>query len=260
MVTKVAIDAGHGRDGDPGAVGPSGLQEADVTAKLADHLTVALQQQGIPVYRPDRGLLSSQRARQATDQGCGLLVSLHCNAADPQARGIEVWYAHQNEPGQLLAEALMTSLNALGLSLPRGIKDDGDWRPAIDPAWKGGMGVLRSFDGPAALVELLFLSHPAEEKLLADDRVLQTAAAALGQGIQQWIDSNVLDPPLFSDMPAQLWDGQATRILRALLERGIFVGYPDGTFRPDQPITRLECAAALYRLLTAKGETPWKIS
>jgi N-acetylmuramoyl-L-alanine amidase len=260
MVTKVAIDAGHGRDGDPGAVGPSGLQEAEVTAKLADHLTVALQQHGIPVYRSDRGLLSAQRARQATDQGCGLLVSLHCNAADPQAQGIEVWYAHQNEPGQRLAEALMTSLNALGLSLPRGIKDDGDWRPAVDPGWKGGMGVLRSFDGPAALVELLFLSNPAEEKLLADDRVLQSAATALCQGIRQWIDPQELDPPIFSDVPAQLWDGQATQILRALLEWGIFVGYPDGTFRPDQPITRLECAAALYRLITMKGETPWKIS
>jgi len=260
MVTKVAIDAGHGRDGDPGAVGPSGLQEADVTAKLADHLTAALEQQGIPVYRPDRGLLSAQRARQAKDQGCGLLVSLHCNAANPQAQGIEVWYAHQNEPGQQLAEALMTSLDALGLSLPRGIKDDGDWRPAVDPGWTGGMGVLRSFDGPAALVELLFLSNPAEEVLLADDRVLQRAAAALSQGIRQRIDPQELDPPLFPDVPAQFWDGQATRILRALLERGIFAGYPDGTFRPDQPITRLECAAALYRLITMKGETPWKTS
>jgi N-acetylmuramoyl-L-alanine amidase len=260
MVTKVAIDAGHGKDGDPGAVGPSGLQEADVTLRLADFLERELKPSGMTVFRPDRDLVSSQRARQATDQGCGLLVSLHCNAADPQAKGIEVWYAHQNEPGQRLAEALMESLNALGLSLPRGIKDDGDWRPAVDPNWKGGMGVLRSFDGPAALVELLFLSNPAEEMLLADDRVLQSAAAALCQGIRQWIDPQALDPPVFSDVPAQLWDGQATRILRALLDRGIFVGYPDGTFRPDQPITRLECAAALCRLLTVKGEAPWKTS
>jgi N-acetylmuramoyl-L-alanine amidase len=260
MAIKVAIDAGHGKDGDSGAVGPSGLQEADVTAKLADHLTAVLKQYNIPVYRPDRGLLSAQRARQATDQGCGLLVSLHCNAAGPQAKGIEVWYAHQNEPGQRLAEALMESLNTLGLSLPRGVKDDGDWRPAVDPNWQGGIGILRSFDGPAALVELLFISNPTEETMLADDRLLQTAASALGRGIQQWIDPQEIDPPLFSDVPAQLWDGQATRILTALLELEIFTGYPDGTFRPHQPITRLECAAAFYRLLTLKGETPWKTS
>ena len=48
--------------------------------------------------------------------------------------------------------------------------------------------------------------------------------------------------------------------LFSLLDRGIFAGYPDGTFHPDQPITRMECAAALYRLLAAKGETPWKTS
>ncbi|MCX5973262.1 MAG: S-layer homology domain-containing protein [Coprothermobacterota bacterium] len=122
------------------------------------------------------------------------------------------------------------------------------------------MGVLRSFDGPAALVEQLFLSNPVEEQLLADNRVLQSAAATLGLGIRQWIDPQELDPPIFSDIPTQRWDDQATRILAALLERGIFAGYPDGTFRPDQPITLLECAAALYRLLAVKGETPWKTS
>jgi hypothetical protein len=89
---------------------------------------------------------------------------------------------------------------------------------------------------------------------------LQSAAPHLVQGIRQWIDGSELDPLLFSDVPAQLWDGQATRILRALLERGIFAGYSDGTFRPDQPITRLECAAALYRLITMKGNTAWKTS
>jgi hypothetical protein len=54
------------------------------------------------------------------------------------------------------------------------------------------MGVLRSFEGPAALVESLFLSNPMEETPLADDRVLQTTATALCQGIRQWIESNEL--------------------------------------------------------------------
>ncbi|MCR4434170.1 MAG: N-acetylmuramoyl-L-alanine amidase [Caldiserica bacterium] len=35
---KIGIDPGHGKDGDPGAIGPSGLKEADVTLALAVHL------------------------------------------------------------------------------------------------------------------------------------------------------------------------------------------------------------------------------
>lgn len=35
-------------------------------------------------------------------------------------------------------------------------------------------------------------------------------------------------------------------------ERGIMEGYPDGTFRPDQPITRAELAAVLHRLEVTK--------
>jgi N-acetylmuramoyl-L-alanine amidase len=36
---KIAIDAGHGKDGDPGAVGVYGLKEADVTLSLAGILS-----------------------------------------------------------------------------------------------------------------------------------------------------------------------------------------------------------------------------
>ena len=35
---KIAIDAGHGKEGDPGAVGPYGTKEADITQALAVQL------------------------------------------------------------------------------------------------------------------------------------------------------------------------------------------------------------------------------
>ncbi len=48
------------------------------------------------------------------------------------------------------------------------------------------------------------------------------------------------------DLPKGHWAYDAVMYL---LEKGYLVGYPDGTFRGDQPPTRYELALALYRLL-----------
>lgn len=38
------------------------------------------------------------------------------------------------------------------------------------------------------------------------------------------------------------------------LEKGVMLGYPDGSFRPDNNITRAEAAAIIYRLLKESGK------
>lgn len=43
----------------------------------------------------------------------------------------------------------------------------------------------------------------------------------------------------------------AEALIMKLLEKGIVSGYPDGTFKPDQPITRAEFSAILCRVLGA---------
>lgn len=45
--------------------------------------------------------------------------------------------------------------------------------------------------------------------------------------------------------------GYARYAVSALAEQGILKGYPDGTFRPAQPITRAQMASLLYGLVTA---------
>lgn len=41
--------------------------------------------------------------------------------------------------------------------------------------------------------------------------------------------------------------------MRILVAKGVFIGYPDGSFRWREPMTRQEAALALYRLLAAYG-------
>ena len=52
------------------------------------------------------------------------------------------------------------------------------------------------------------------------------------------------------DAPPSPWAEEAVRILVA---KGVFIGYPDGSFRWREPMTRQEAALALYRLLAAYG-------
>ncbi len=42
----------------------------------------------------------------------------------------------------------------------------------------------------------------------------------------------------------------AEPFIKVLVEKGIIAGYPDGTFRPDQPVTRAEFAALLNKAFT----------
>ena len=263
---KIAIDAGHGKDGDPGAVGSYGTREADITQALAVQLGNFLLALGQEAFLCDRSLYSSERAVQAKNEGCDILISLHCNSGGAQAQGIEAWYAHGNEEGKRLASAILGVLIAETGAVSRGIKDDADWRPASDPNRTGGMGVLRYFPGPAVLLELLFISNPQEEKLLSSPEFQQKCAHAIACGVLDFINSwkkgnpevssssQALEP--FPDLSSTLWDGKARKIALALRDLGILTGYEDGTFRPDQPITRMEAAALLYRALSFLGKLP----
>lgn len=50
----------------------------------------------------------------------------------------------------------------------------------------------------------------------------------------------------FSDLPANHW---ANKEITALTEKNIVVGYPDGTFHPDENVTRAEFAAMAIKAL-----------
>lgn len=53
------------------------------------------------------------------------------------------------------------------------------------------------------------------------------------------------EEPMPKDDIAGHW---AEREIRSAIERGLLRGYPDGTFRPEQPVTRAELAVILDRL------------
>jgi uncharacterized protein YjdB len=59
--------------------------------------------------------------------------------------------------------------------------------------------------------------------------------------------------PVFSDVAASYWGHDA---IGSLSSKGYISGYPDGTFKPDQPITRAEFCAIMDRVLDLTTLTP----
>ncbi len=91
----VAIDAGHGGQ-DPGAIGPSGLKEKNVTIAIARKLREKLSRD--PMFRPvltrdgDYFISVMGRSDVARKQGASMLVSIHADAApNRSASGASVW-------------------------------------------------------------------------------------------------------------------------------------------------------------------------
>jgi N-acetylmuramoyl-L-alanine amidase len=94
-VRTVVLDPGHGGR-DPGALGAYGLQEKDVTLRLARALRPRLLARGFRVVLTrdgDRTLSLEERTAFAEGVGGDVFISLHTNASKRRsARGIETYY------------------------------------------------------------------------------------------------------------------------------------------------------------------------
>jgi len=60
---------------------------------------------------------------------------------------------------------------------------------------------------------------------------------------------------VFPDVPSNYW---AAPFITALSARGIIGGFPDGTFRPNQPVTRAQYAVQLQKAFTKPDRRPTK--
>lgn len=171
---RIAIDAGHGMSNrtpgvfDPGATA-GGILEADVALAYALALRAALELAGIATWlvrdSNDAPTPVGQRAARAAQAGCTAFVSLHLNAADSAAaHGIEVLYRFPKD--LLLARALQARLVAATGFADRGAKVRED------------LAVLRFAAGPAALIELGFITNVTERaKMLAPAAQARIVAA-----------------------------------------------------------------------------------
>lgn len=185
------IDIGHTGISpglDPGAVGSTGLKEADVVLKVGNFLReYLLNKFGVKTFltrESDDGSIDElwTRVAMAEENGADFLISLHCNAHDnPAANGFEIWTWIGQDESDELAEYIFY---ALEVSFPNlnGRSDTSDG----DSDKEAKFGVLRG-EMPSVLVEMAFITNPQEEELLASEDGQRKFAEAIGNGIMSWI-------------------------------------------------------------------------
>lgn len=172
----VVLDPGHGGH-DPGALGARGTPEKEVVLAVSLRLRELLRDKGARVVMTradDTAVGLYERAEVARSAGADVFLSVHANWTwGKSIRGVEAYYYPGGEGG-FLAEAAVRQL-ARRLGAPaRG-------------AMPADFVVLRETPAPAALVEVGFLSNPAEESLLADPGYREEVAAALAAAVEEFL-------------------------------------------------------------------------
>ena len=171
----VVIDPGHGGE-DPGAIGPTGLHEADVTLAIGKMARDALERRGVHTVltrTDDSSVALEDRPDLAQRAGGILFVSIHANASvNRGAQGTTTYF--YTPQSQALAAAIQEQVSrALG-EPDRGVQTERFY-------------VIVNAPMPAALIETLFISNPKEETMLRDPAVQQRIANAIAQGVANYL-------------------------------------------------------------------------
>lgn len=220
----VVLDPGHGGF-DPGAVGF--VHEEEAVLEVALRTKKLLEARGIRVILT-RTTDKHLSANKATDLGLRaamadskrtLFVSIHANAAERAAQGIEVYYFGETIDQRLLSKAILENGGgALGQRLTREaqsvaqrlmrnliaqanlkfseqlalktlrslVRETGAVSRGVHTA---PFYVIRNARIPAILVEIGFVNHPVEGKKLATNVYRQQLANGLAGGIMAFLNS-----------------------------------------------------------------------
>ena len=222
----VVLDAGHGGAyPHDGAHGRGSLVEKDVALSVALRTKEAMEEAGVTVVltrEADADLPLPRRAQVANEAGADLFLSIHCNSMPKLkdrllTRGVETYFLSPDptdSDARLLAEiengggsdaAPAKSADAVGgiladLTLGQARKDSARLaeivqRRMVRDARISGRGVrqapfavLAGTRMPSALVEIGFISHPLEGRLLGKERHQKAIARALAAAAREYAD------------------------------------------------------------------------
>jgi N-acetylmuramoyl-L-alanine amidase len=177
----VVIDPGHGGT-DPGAIGIGGLRETDITLHMSQEVARLLQEKGLQVYltRSDesREVDLPPRVALAQKVRADVFVSIHANSINlsrQDINGTETYYAPGSASGAELGQVILDSITR-NVNIPsRGMHS-------------ARFYVIRHTTMPATLVETGFVTGAQDAPKLADPNFRRQMAAAIAQGIIEYLN------------------------------------------------------------------------
>ncbi len=221
----IVIDAGHGGK-DPGAVGYKRYREKIVVYQIAQELKNILKSRGFKVYMTrdrDKFVKLSKRTKYANKKDADIFVSIHANAVAKKnakkVHGIECYFlsksrsqraknvaakensADMSDMNFYGKQSFLNTINShnivasnkLAIDLQRGMlaslkksyKNVKDGGVREGPFW-----VLVGAQMPSVLVEVGFISHPAEAKRLVNSKYQKKLALGLANGVERYFLNN----------------------------------------------------------------------
>ncbi|HBG47141.1 MAG TPA: hypothetical protein DDW94_09170 [Deltaproteobacteria bacterium] len=220
-VQVIVIDPGHGGD-DTGAKGPSGVEEKEITLKVALRLVEALKERFdcrvLLTRTTDVFIPLGERTAFANSNKADLFISIHVNAApNRDARGVETFFLSFESTDED-ARRVAAFENSASAGMSSGISEDsGDLKDilldlantmshhessrlaeVIHTSVLGSTGrenrgvkqapfsVLVGATMPAVLVEVGFISNPSEEKWLSSGKDQARIAEAIAEGVMSF--------------------------------------------------------------------------
>lgn len=220
----VCIDPGHGGEKD-GALGPGQQREKAITLQIAARLRAELLRRGFPVVmtrQADVPVELAARMRLANERQADLFVSVHCNSMPlgpgrARARGVETYFLSAEATGEQarrVAELENAEAGAAGeqggdlaailddLARSEAHRDASTLASTVHQRLVSDLDapdrgvhqapflVLNGARMPAILVEVGFLSNPAESRKLTEPRYQARIARSLAAAIAEFWRAN----------------------------------------------------------------------
>ncbi|MBU6247058.1 MAG: N-acetylmuramoyl-L-alanine amidase [Xanthomonadaceae bacterium] len=276
----VAVDAGHGGI-DPGAHGPHGTLEKNVTLAVARKLAAIINKQpgmqAVLTRNGDYFIPLKRRYEIAREKNADLFVSIHADAfKNGDARGSSVWVlsprgktseaarwlADRENRADLIGGVSLDdkddSLAAVLLDLQQGYAMQASESIAsnvlkalgkLGPTHRGyveraNFVVLRSPDVPSILVETAFISNPSEERKLRDPEHQTELAEAVMGGVRNYFETT---PPPGTWFAAQAARRNGTLLASTRASGEAATGRADASVQDLHKVTRGESLGSIAR-------------
>lgn len=237
---KVYLDAGHG--GKDSGASDHGLLEKDCNLEITLVIDEILRNDydGVETKMTrttDVFLSLKERTDAANAWGADYFLSIHCNSnANGNANGFSSYtYITADEKTRAAQNVIHKEI----MKMIPDMKDIGQL--------KGDFHVVRQSHMLAMLTENGFVSSAIDAQKLRSPEFIRRVAEGHAKGIAAFFGLKQKDG-VGMDYKGHWAEADIDRVIA----EGLMEGYPDGSFKPDQPLTRAQFATVLVKLLDRK--------